>query len=95
MIIPANCTDRLQPLDLSFNETAKVFLRSRFWYWFAQLVAAQKRGEKPVEPVDLRLSMMKPLGAQWMVELFDHFKAKSSVICNGFKAAGITDCLKS
>ena len=76
-----------------------MFLRSRFQDWFAQQVAAQKRGEKPVEPVDLRLSMMKPLGAQWMVELFDHYKAKSSVICSDFKAAGkmpgITDCLKS
>ena len=93
VIIPANCTDRLQPLDLSFNKAAKMFLRSRFQDWFAQQVAAQKRGEKPVEPVDLRLSMMKPLGAQWMVELFDHFKAKSSIICNDFKAAGIADCL--
>lgn len=72
-----------------------MFLHSRFQDWFSQQIATQKRGEKPVEPVDLHLSMMKPLGAQWMVELFDHFKAKSSVICNGFKAAGIADCLKS
>lgn len=48
VIIPANCTDRLQPLDLRFNKAAKVFLRSRFQDWFAQQVAAQKRGEKPV-----------------------------------------------
>ena len=93
VIIPANCTDRLQPLDLSFNKAAKMFLRSRFQDWFAQQVAAQKKGEKPVEPVDLRLSNMKPLGAQWMVELFNYFKAKSSIIGNGFKAAGIADCL--
>ena len=63
VIIPANCTDRLQPLDLSFNKAAKIFLHSRFQDWFAQQVAAQKRGEKPDEPVDLCLSMMKPLGA--------------------------------
>ena len=94
MIILVNCTDRLQPLDLSFNKSAKMFLRLRFQDWFAQQVAAQKRGEKPVEPVDLHLNMMKPLGAQWMVELFNHFKVKSSIICNGFKVAGIADCLK-
>ena len=79
VIILANCTDRLQPLDLNFNKAAKMILHSRFQDWFAQQVAAQKRGEKPVEPVDLRLSNMKPLGAQWMVELFNHFKAKSSM----------------
>ena len=39
----------------------KAFLCSRFQDWFAQQVAAQKKVEKPVEPVDLRLSMMKPL----------------------------------
>ena len=71
-----------------------MFLHLRFQDWFAQQVVAQKRGEKQVEPVDLRISMMKPLGAQWMVELFNYFKAKSSIICNGFKAAGAADCLK-
>ena len=95
MLIPANCTDRLQPLDLSFNKPAKMFLRLKFQDWFAQQVASQNRGEKPVEPVDLRLSIMKPLGAQWLVKLYDHFKAKSSVIYNGFRASGIVDCLKS
>ena len=62
VLIPANCTDRLQPLDLSLNKPAKMFLCSKFQDWFAQQVASQKRGEKPVEPVDLRLSIMKPLG---------------------------------
>ena len=95
VLIPANCTDRLQPLDLSFNKPTKMFLRLKFQDWFAQQVASQKRGEKPVEPVDLRLSIMKPLGAQWLVKLYDHFKAKSSVIYNGFRASGIVDCLKS
>ena len=52
-----------------------MFLHSRFQDSFAQQVAAQKRGEKPVEPIDLHLSTMKPLRAQWMIELFDHFKA--------------------
>ena len=45
----------------------------RFHDWYTQQVASQRRAEKPIEPVDLCLSVMKPLGAQWMVELFDHF----------------------
>ena len=60
-----------------------MFLYGKFQDWFAQQVASHKRGEKPIEPVDLRLSVIKPLGAQWLVELYDHFKAKSSVIYNG------------
>lgn len=30
VLIPATCTDRLQPLDISVNKSAKVFLRSEF-----------------------------------------------------------------
>ena len=29
-LIPANCTDKLQPLDLSFNKLAKMFLHGKF-----------------------------------------------------------------
>jgi len=30
ILIPANCTDRLQPLDISVNKAAKEFLRKQF-----------------------------------------------------------------
>ena len=63
--------------------------------WFAKEIALQKNDKNPNEPVDLRLSKIKPLGAQWLLELYDHFKANPSVIVNGFKAAGITDCLSA
>ena len=40
-------------------------------------------------PVDLKMSTMKPLGARWLVSLHDYMKQRSSLITNGFKAAGI------
>ena len=33
VIAPANCTDRLQPLDLSVNKSTKEFLRRQFNTW--------------------------------------------------------------
>ena len=94
-LVPANCTDRLQPLDLSVNKPAKNFLQNKFQGWYSQQVAAQLRDEKQeIQPVDLRLSVVKPLGAKWMIELFDHFKQQPQIIRNGFSAAGISDCLK-
>ena len=95
VIIPVNCTDQLQPLNFSFNIAAKTFLCSKFQMWFAKEIALQKDGEKPREPVDLWLSNMKPLGAHWLVELYDHFKANPTVLLNGFRAAGITNCLNA
>ena len=75
VLIPPNCTDRLQPLDLSVNKTAKDFLRKCFQKWYALQVCSQLEGKTSKEPVDLKLSVMKPLGEKWLVELSDYMKA--------------------
>ena len=41
------------------------------------------------EPVDLRLSVLKPLGAKWFITAFLHIRANPSIIKNGFLKAGI------
>lgn len=94
VVIPANCTDRLQPLDVSVNKAAKEFLWRKFHDWYAQKICAQLE-EQTIAPVDLWLSVVKPVGARWMVELYDYFKAKPEIIVNGFKGAGIVDYLTS
>jgi len=50
VLIPPNCTDRLQPLDLSVNKAAKDFLRKKFREWYARQVCVQLDGaqNKPV-----------------------------------------------
>ena len=89
VMVPPNCTDRLQPLDVSVNKPAKNFLCQKFHLWYAQNVCTQLEGKIPKEPVDLRLSVLKPLGARWMVELYDFLKSKPDIIRNGFKETGI------
>ncbi len=42
VVVPANCTDRLQPLDVSLNKSAKEFLR-KFHEWYADQVRLQLR----------------------------------------------------
>ena len=88
--IPPNCTDRLQPMDLSVNKSAKDFMRAKFSEWYALAVQKQlDSGAEEVTPVDLRLSIMKPLGARWLLSLYDYLKNNRSIIKNGFK--DITD----
>ena len=41
------------------------------------------------ETVDLRLSVLEPLGAKWFIDAFLHIQANPSVIKNGFYKAGI------
>ena len=90
--MPANCTDRLQPLDLSVNKQAKEFLRRKFQGWFAEQID-RKLESSDNSPVDMRLSIMKPLGASWLVELHDYMCSNPSIIINGFSASGILKSL--
>ena len=93
VIVPPNCTDRLQPLDVSVNRSAKQFLRSKFENWYADSIVAQKNTGKDVEPVDMKLSVVKPIAAKWMIDLYNYLVANPQIIKNGFKHVGITDFL--
>jgi len=95
ILLPANCTDRLQPLDLSINKPAKDFLCSKFQEWYAKELCSQLQGESEVHQVDLKLSIMKPLSAGWIVSLYDYIKGKPHLIKIGFKEAGIMNCYMS
>ncbi len=52
VIVPANCTDRLQPLDVSVNKSAKEFLRRKFQQWYSEEVRRQTESGKGIK-VDL------------------------------------------
>ena len=89
IIIPANCTDRLQPLDLAVKKSVKDFLRREFRDWYIKQVCSQL-DEDRVELIDLRLTNIKPLGARWMANAFNYIKSKPEIIKNGFSSAGIS-----
>ena len=91
MLIPPNCTDRLQPLDVSVNKAVKNQLRSQFQSWYAQQVCHQYKEGKE-KPIDLRMSTIKPLSASWIVAACNYLKNKPEIIVNGFKEAGIASC---
>ena len=82
-IVPGNCTDRLQPLDISVNKCVKEYLRGKFQAWYAEQML------EGTETVDLKMSVLKPLGAKWLMEMYDHMLMKPEIIINGFKGAGI------
>ena len=93
VLIPANYADCLQPLDLSVYKSAKEFLRGCFQEWYSSQISKQLDESTEFEPVDLRLSVMKPLGDRWTVEIYDYFRSNPSIIINGYKEAGILSVL--
>lgn len=96
VVLPANCTDQLQPLDVSVNKAAKVFLRSQFETWYTNELSQQisdstSKGE--VEIVDLSTPRIKCIGGQWLVKLFDHLSNNPHIVINGFQAAHISQSI--
>ena len=88
-LVPANCTDRLQPLDVSVNKSVKEFLHGRFHEWYASEVSKQLQSSKEVKLVDLHLSRVKPLAATWLIQLMDYLKMNPEIAVNGFCRAGL------
>ena len=89
VMIPANCTDKIQPLDLSVNKPAKDFMKRKFQNWYGSKTCSQLE-DNITEPVDLRLSKMKPLIASWIIDLYNYLLSRPDIIINGFHSAGIT-----
>uniref|UniRef100_A0A1X7T5C2 DDE-1 domain-containing protein n=1 Tax=Amphimedon queenslandica TaxID=400682 RepID=A0A1X7T5C2_AMPQE len=67
ILIPPNPTEQLQPLNLSVNKPEKDFVKSKFQNWYANIICTQL--ESGEEPVDMPLSIMKPLMSQWIIEM--------------------------
>ena len=77
-------------MDLSVNKSVKEFMRNKFMEWYAaQMLSQVEDGADHLRPVDFRLSLTKPLGARWLISLYDYLNEHDSIIVNGFKAAGL------
>ena len=89
VLVPASCTDRLQPLDISVNKAAKTFLRSEFQSWYSHEENHQNTDSGDLEPVDISTARLKCVGGQWLVRLFEYLQLNPTIINNGFQAVGI------
>ena len=102
VFVPGNCTSELQPLDVAVNSRFKAVLKERFTVWYADRVQSAIRSHpsdvqdaiESVQP-DLRLSVMKPLHAQWITEAFDTVQQNTDIVRNGWLQSGITSAFRS
>ena len=95
--MPSNCTDLLQPLDLSVNKPLKDPLRRSFKPWYSEHVSKLLEERKVPEDIDVkvdtRLSIMKPLSARWITSAYDYLRSDSGIVHGGFIEAGIVEAL--
>ena len=95
--VPANMTNLFQPLDLTVNRSGKQFMRKEFITYYSNSVKQQLETGKALEDieVDFRLSVIKPLHAQWLVNMYNFFTTNRGrgIIAKGWKKAGISGLL--
>ena len=73
LCVPANMTYLLQPLDLTVNGYAKKLISRKFSEWYSSQIMKHLDDGKELHDIniDLKLSKLKPLHAEWMVELYN------------------------
>ena len=96
--IPPNMTKFYQPLDLTVNGSAKRFMAKKFNGWYSDQITQQLESGKTLEDVDVKLclSILKPLHAGWVVDLYNYMTSADGkkVIENGWVASGIADTVR-
>ena len=92
--VPANMTHFFQPLDLTVNGAGKQLMKKEFITYYSDAVKQQLESGINLEDVevDFRLSVLKPLHAQWLVNMCNIFSTERErlVISKGWKKAGIS-----
>ena len=96
--VPANMTKYYQVLDLTVNKYAKEFTKKKFCQWYSNQVSTQLDQGKDLDDIDikLRLSVLKPIHADWLVEFYNHMTTSKGkeIIFSGWQAAGISDAIR-
>ena len=92
LLIPANCTDKLQPMDISINKPIKDRVKESFQLWYAAEVQSQLKAV-PINQVkvELKTAVLKAKTVTWLASAWHSMTPAMAI--NGFKKAGILDVL--
>lgn len=98
--VPANFTYLFQPLDVQGgpNGYVKRLMKEKFSEWYtAKIMQALDAGKPLAEiEVDLKLSIIKPLHAKWIMEVYNHMTSEEGrkVCLKGWQVSGIKDAVE-
>ena len=93
--VPNNMSDQFQLLNLNVNGHAKEFLKGKLECWYAQQITNQLEGGRSVYDVQvpLKLSVITPIHAKWLLGLYDHLSNSSDTIIKGIAMARVKGAL--
>ena len=81
--------------DLTVDRETKKFIKDQFTSWHSAQIQSQLDSGVVLDDVDvdLRLSVLKPIHATWIVSMYNHFSSSEGrqSIAKGWKKADVTD----
>jgi hypothetical protein len=98
--VPANLTYLFQPLDVQGgpNGYVKRMMKNKFTLWYADQItrALDDGNELNNINVSMKLSVVKPLHAKWIIEMYDHMTstAGKAVCLKAWEVTGISAAVK-
>ena len=95
VMVPADCTNKLQPLDVSMNKPMKDEMKKRFQGWYAGEVQKQIMEGVAVDGVrvDMAAAVIKTKSANWMISSWQVLAERPEIAIDGFRKAGILDAV--
>ena len=92
-----NLTNKFRSLHVSVTKTSKSFISGKYNSWLSNEVPKQLRAEKAHAnvKVSLKLSIIKPLYAKWIIDLYNTLKDDKKMAINGFRSAGISEAIEN
>ena len=86
VFVPANMTDKYQPLDSTVNKRIKSIIKNCYNSWYSQQVMDQLS----ITPTEIKIkqpiSIIKPLHAGWIINAYEDLRSKAGIasILKGF-----------
>lgn len=95
--IPPNCKEHLHPLEILVNQHYIVLLEKEFQSWYSDIVLERLRGgetdDNMATMVDLRLSLLKPVHASWLVKSHEAIVGRPEIIVQCIMLTGVSHTL--
>ena len=95
--VPANMTNIFQPLDLTVNGSFKALMKKKFTEWYSKQITNELEKGTPLDDIEvkLKLSVLRPLHAGWLIDAYDHLTSEAGrkIIANGWQSAEITSAI--
>ena len=85
---------KIQPLDITFNKPAKIFIKEKYNIWYTDTEQLNEDKDPADVEGSLNLSRVKPLHATWHFKMYKYLQGRNDLIINGFKAAGFNEAVE-